>query len=100
MRLVNRPLIEEFKKKHASARAALDNWVDVVEGAHWKNLEDVKQTFNSVDYVAPGYVFNVGGNNTRLFATITFEIELVAVSSVETHAEYSKQRKGRSMRKK
>jgi mRNA interferase HigB len=93
MRILNRPLIESFKKDHAQTRKALDNWIETTEAAQWDDLEDVKQTFNSVDYVPPNYVFNVGGNSTRLWATINFKAKLVVVNEVETHAEYSKRNK-------
>jgi mRNA interferase HigB len=93
MRVLNRLVIDEFKTKHAPSRAALDNWISVTEKARWKSVADVKETFNSVDYVAPHYVFNIGGNNTRLWSTINFKAELVVVVNIETHAEYTKRNK-------
>jgi mRNA interferase HigB len=90
MLILNQTLIEEFKKKHPAARSPLGNWSDIVAACTWSNLIDLKATFPSADYVAPYTVFNLGGNNFRLIATVMFSEETLAIVRIMTHAEYNR----------
>lgn len=83
-------VIAEFQRKHPNARKPLNEWLAKVEAAQWSTLADMKKTFNSVDYVAPFYVFDVGGNNFRVIAVITFTGKTVTVDKVMTHGEYDR----------
>jgi mRNA interferase HigB len=59
--------------------------------ADWATLKDIKDTFNSVDYVGNDrYVFNIKGNKYRLVAMIFFDIRTLYLRYVDTHAEYDK----------
>ena len=61
------------------------------EEAEWKSLQDIKQTFNSVDYVGnQHYVFNIKGNDFRLVVVIKFTPQHVFIRFIGTHAEYDK----------
>jgi mRNA interferase HigB len=83
-------LIAKFQRKHPDSRKPLTNWVAKVRAAQWSTLEDMKKTFNSVDYVKPVYVFNIGGNNFRAIAIVTFTNQTVIVERILTHAEYDR----------
>jgi len=85
-------VIAQFQRKHPSSRKPLAGWLAKVRAAHWTTFADIKMTFNSVDYVAPIYVFNVGGNNFRIIAIVTFTSKTVTVDKVMTHAEYDRWR--------
>ena len=57
----------------------------------WHNLNDIRQTFNSVDYVGnQRYVFNIKGNDYRLVVVIQFTPQFVYVRFIGTHSEYEK----------
>jgi len=84
--------LDDFARKHARARKSLANWEQVVRAAAWKDSEEMKRTFNSVDYDAPRTIFNIAGNNLRLIALVDFEKQLVHVSRVMTHAEHDKEK--------
>jgi mRNA interferase HigB len=59
--------------------------------AHWKNLADMRNDFNSVDYVGnQRYVFNIKGNSYRLVVAVKFTPELIYIRFVGTHDEYEK----------
>jgi mRNA interferase HigB len=88
--IVGLELIVEFSKQHARARKSLQKWVQVVQGADWNTLINVKQTFGSVDYKSDKYIFNIKGNDYRLIAEIIFTVWTVFILDVKTHAEYSK----------
>jgi len=90
VKLLGKQRIAEFQRKHPASRAALNNWVDIVESVIWKTHADLKSTFPSADYVKPYYVFNIAGNNWRIIAIVTFFAETVIVEHVITHKEYDK----------
>ncbi len=92
MRVLNLPELENFKQEHGGARSALSNWVRIMQAGQWTDLADMKKRgFNSVDYVSGhGCVFNVGGNNTRILATISLAQQQVVIRWVKTHTEYDK----------
>jgi mRNA interferase HigB len=92
VRIIGTAKLDEFARRHAKARKSLANWEKVVRAAAWKNSEEMKRTFNSVDYDYPKTIFNIAGNNLRLIALIDYNKQLVQVAGVMTHAEYDKER--------
>jgi len=66
-------------------------WYEIVRQSNWKNLDDIKQDFNTVDYVGNNrYVFNVKGNDYRIIVIVIFASKKVYIRFIGTHAEYSK----------
>jgi mRNA interferase HigB len=100
MRVIGKPLLEGFWKRHPQARNPLVRWVDVVEGAVWTSFADLRRTFRAADLYHDGgvryVVFNIDGNKFRLTVTIQYarkDIQgTVVVSRIETHPEYDKHR--------
>ncbi len=91
MRIFTERTLREYADKHPDAEIALKCWVQKVKKSKWKNLSDIKRSFNSVDYVGnQRYVFNIRGNNYRLVVLIRFTPQFVYVRFVGTHEEYDK----------
>lgn len=91
MRVIARKKIVDYYSIHPQAKTALDEWYTKTEEAEWKSLADIKQTFNSVDYVGnQHYVFNIKGNDFRLVVVIKFTPQYVFIRFIGTHAEYDK----------
>ncbi len=91
MRVLTFARIKEFIQKHADSDIALRDWNERTIHADWGNLADIKNTFNSVDYVKNNrYVFNIKGGNYRLVAIIIFASKKVYIRFIGTHAEYDK----------
>lgn len=91
MRVVTFTKIIEFTTKHANSDVALRDWYFKTKRCDWNNLNDIKQTFNSVDYVSNNrYVFNIKGNDYRLVAIIIFASSKVYIRFIGTHSEYDK----------
>ncbi len=91
MRVIARKKLVDYYTFHPQAKAALDEWYTKTEEAEWKSLQDIKQTFNSVDYVGnQHYVFNIKGNDFRLIVVIKFTPQHVFIRFIGTHAEYDK----------
>ena len=68
----------------------MDRWYRIAKRAAWATFADVKQSFNTTDFVAPYVVFDIGGNKFRLIAEINFNRSVLFIRSIMTHAEYEK----------
>lgn len=91
MRILTYRRIREFSEKHADIRVPLNLWHHTVQGKEWKNLNELKEDFNNVDYVGNHrFVFNIKGNDYRLVAIISFKAQKVYVRFIGSHAEYDK----------
>ena len=91
MRVIARKKIVEYYSVHPQAKTALDEWYTKTEEAEWKSMADIKQTFNSVDYVGnQHYVFNIKGNDFRLVVVIKFTPQHVFIRFIGTHTEYDR----------
>ena len=53
----------------------MDHWYRVAKRATWASFAEVKQSFNTADFVPPYVVFDIGGNKYRLIAEINFSRE-------------------------
>lgn len=91
MHIIKKAPLVEFYEKHPDAKNALQDWYSTTKNVEWNNFDDLKNTFNSVDYVGnDNYVFNIKGNSYRLIVRIIFKIKTVYIRFVGTHAEYDK----------
>ncbi len=91
MVIITKTVLVEFGEKYADSVEALDNWYDKSKKANWKNLNELKKTFSSVDYVGNDrYVFNIKGNKYRMVVMIFFDIRTMFIRFIGTHAEYDK----------
>jgi mRNA interferase HigB len=90
MRVVSHKAIREFSEAHPESSNAIDYWYRVTRKASWASFADIKQTFNTADYVPPFVVFDIGGNKYRLVAEINFGRKVVFIRRIMPHKEYSK----------
>lgn len=91
MRVISFAIIRDFIAKHPDADVALRDWYKRTSQADWNNLSDIKQTFNSVDYVGNDrYVFDIKGNTYRIVAIVLFVNKKVYMRFVGTHDEYDR----------
>ncbi|WP_338409571.1 type II toxin-antitoxin system HigB family toxin [uncultured Flavobacterium sp.] len=91
MRIITYKRIQEFSEKHSDSKIPLNVWYYTTNAKSWKKLSDIKQDFNSVDYVGNNrYVFNIKGNDYRLIAIISFNAQKVYIRFIGTHAAYNK----------
>ena len=91
MRLVGKELLAQFAKQHAGIRGSLNAWIFEVEEANWTGPADVKARYPSASFLSDNRViFNIKGNTYRIETKVSYEITVVLVRRVGTHAEYSK----------
>lgn len=91
MRIITEEPLKAFITLHPDVKTALQDWVKTVKTAKWSNFADVKNTYNTVDYVGnQHYVFNIKGNQYRLVAVIKFTIQWLYIRFIGTHSEYDR----------
>lgn len=97
MKIFDYETLEAFKLKHPLSRNAINQWINITSKAKWKNIEDIRADFSSVDYIPfrDFYCFNISGNNYRLIAVVLYKTGIVKVNEIFTHAEYDKWNKKR-----
>lgn len=90
MRIVTFRRIQEYSEQHPQSRTALEDWYHKTTKAEWKDLNDMRRTFNSVDYIGNSrFVFNIKGNDFRLVAIVIFASKKVYIRFIGTHSEYN-----------
>lgn len=91
IRVVTIKVLKEFSKDHPQAKIPLLHWYDIVKTALWQTLNDIKNDFNSVDYMGNNrYIFNIKGNDFRLICIIILVSKKVYIRFLGTHSEYDK----------
>ena len=91
MVIISKAVLKAFSKVHADAEIPLEDWYELAKTADWKNFNEMRNTFNSVDAVGNDrYVFNIKGNSYRMIALIIFKVRTVFILFVGTHAAYDK----------
>ena len=90
MHVVSHKAIRLFSEEYPDAESAMDHWYRVAKRAVWANFAEVKQSFNTADFVAPYVVFEIGGNKYRLIAEISFSRRVLFIRRIMTHKEYMK----------
>ena len=97
MRVIAKPAIDQFVRKHPNTKEPLYSWFKIVEKTQFANFNELRATFPSADVVKNNKgvnltVFNIGGNNTRLIAAIHYDHSKLYIRYILTHAEYDKEK--------
>jgi mRNA interferase HigB len=91
MVIISKAIIRDFGKQYPDVGDALNEWYEITKAADWSKISDLRESFNSVDYVKNDrFVFNIKGNRYRLVTMIFFDIRTIFIRFVGTHAEYDK----------
>jgi mRNA interferase HigB len=89
MVILAKATLKAFKKSYPDSENALDNWYETTKQNDWKNFNEMRKSFNSVDAVGNDrYVFNIKGNHYRVITLILFNIRTVFILFIGTHKEY------------
>ena len=91
MIIISKSIIYVFAEKHPDVRDAVDDWYRKVKLANWSNFGEMKNAFNTVDYVGNDrFVFNLKGNRYRIVVMIHFNRRTLYIRFLGTHKEYDK----------
>jgi mRNA interferase HigB len=90
MHVISKKKLLEFSKQHPEAKHRLLAWYKSMKKCNAQDLNELKQTFNTADYVPKKFtVFDVGGNEYRIVAVVIYDTQKVYLRVVGTHAEYN-----------
>lgn len=91
MRIISVSTIKKFYTRNADSKTALEAWYKTAKAAQWHTFADIKNDFNSVDYVGnKRYVFNIKGNDYRLVAKILLGQQIIFIRFIGSHGAYDK----------
>ena len=91
MRVIARPTLREFWRKHPPAEVPLRNWYAEAGRATWGSPAAVKAAHRNDSFAAGDrVVFNIKGNDYRLIAAIGYRQKIRYVRFIGTHREYGK----------
>ncbi|MBI4039135.1 type II toxin-antitoxin system HigB family toxin [Candidatus Daviesbacteria bacterium] len=90
MKVIGKGVLDEFKAKHSDASAQVNSWLAEVEEAEWSSPMDVKQRYASASIIDGNIVFNIKGNNYRLWIKVNYKNGIVLIKEVGTHSQYMK----------
>lgn len=93
MRLLGKTKLDDFASRHGDIRDPLDAWICELEAADWQGPADIRARYPSASFLSDNRViFNIKGNNYRIETKVSYEIDVVLVIWIGTHAEYSKRK--------
>lgn len=107
MRITGLNVLNEFAQRHSNARSALNRWYNLMRQETFDSFADLRRIFPHADQVKVRKrrfnsplqdkiwtVFNIGGNNFRLIASIQYNPKdgKVTINKILTHAEYDKEK--------
>ena len=86
-------VLENFKKKHAQSRGALNAWLVEAKSAKWSSMNDIWQRYPKASLMKKTdsrIIFNIKGNDYRLAVQASFKSGILKIEWIGTHAEYDK----------
>ena len=91
MRVIAKPTLRKFWKKHADCEEQLKSWYRETEKSKWSNINELKREYPSASILNDNrIVYNIKGNNYRLIVKFNFEYQICWIRFIGTHAEYDK----------
>jgi mRNA interferase HigB len=92
MRIISRKALRTYSERHPQSQEVLDDWFRKTKRVEAYSLAELRRTFPSADPVGDCVVFNVGGNNYRVIVHLDYDLQIMWIRAVLSHAEYSKEK--------
>ena len=89
MRIIARPALIAFWKRHPDAKEPLEAWHHIVRKRTFASSHEVKELFGTASILRGGLVvFNIGGNKYRLVVHMRYDLGISFIKEVLTHRAY------------
>jgi len=89
MRVVAVGTLRAFWLQHPDAEQPLKAWFEEASKALWTQPSDIKALYRSASILKNRrVVFNVKGNDYRLVVAVAYQLQIVYVKFIGTHAAY------------
>lgn len=91
MRIIAKNTLKIYWEKHPDIELPLKAWFTDASKSKWNNPNDIKRIYPNASILANNRVFfNIKGNNYRLIVHIRYDLGIVFIRFIGTHAEYYK----------
>ena len=93
MHVISKKAFNDAAKKYPNDANSLDNLYRLLNSEKFPDSMSLKNVIPSLDnfkYKKDWWVIDIGGNNLRLIAFITFRNGTVMIKHIVPHAEYDK----------
>jgi mRNA interferase HigB len=89
--VVGLEILSEFTRTHAEVRSQGQAWLAEAEEAQWRVPEDIKRRYRTASFLSGNrVVFNLKGRKYRMVVKVSYQLQIVMIERMGTHAEYSK----------
>ncbi|MBW4482359.1 MAG: type II toxin-antitoxin system HigB family toxin [Tildeniella torsiva UHER 1998/13D] len=89
MRILSRSTLRNFWESHPDVEEALKAWYYEASHARWQSPADIKSAYRNASILrGDRVVFNIKGNKYRLIVSIRYDIGVIFIRFIGTHAEY------------
>lgn len=87
--------VRDFIGRHPESLGAMRTWFDSLQSRSYKDFNDLRSVFASVDRVRlksgqERYIFNVANNRYRVICSVHFNRGKIYIRFVLTHSEYDR----------
>jgi mRNA interferase HigB len=90
VRIIAKSRLMALARAHGDCIQQVTGWYNIASKAAWRNLSEVRRTFRHADLVGDKTVFNIKGNDYRLIVHIRYDLGIIYIKDLLTHAEYDK----------
>jgi mRNA interferase HigB len=90
MRIIAKSRLMALAAAHGDCIGQVTVWYNIANKATWHDLSEVRRTFPHADPVGDKTVFNIKGNAYRLIVYIRYDLGIIYIKGLLTHAEYNK----------
>lgn len=90
MRVISRKALRTYWEQHPSTEDVFTDFYLRLKRLDAGTFVELRQTFPSADMIGDCIVFNVGGNNFRVIVHVDFDVQIVWIRFVLSHAEYDR----------
>ena len=91
MRIISKKALRLFWGAHPPAEGPLKAWHSEARPTAWTTPANIKEKYGNASVLKDGrVVFNIAGNKYRLVVRINYEVGIVYIRFVGTHAQYDK----------
>ena len=88
MHVISFRTLRELAETAPDAAERLRAWHKIADSSEWENIAEVRRQYPHADSVGRCTIFNIRGGHYRLVVQIVYELQLIYVKKVMTHAEY------------
>ncbi len=92
MRIISIKKIKDFwEAGYADAEQPLKSWYQIFKQREFVNSNKIKELFPSASIIGNNrVVFNISGNKYRLIVYIRYDLQIVFIRFIGTHAQYNR----------